>query len=39
MGKCSPLLQVERRFFSLSSLPESKGMVSGLGEDEVVVWE
>jgi hypothetical protein len=39
MAKCPPSLQVVRRFFLLSSLPESKGAVSMLWEDEVVVWE
>jgi hypothetical protein len=37
MAKCAPLLQVERRFFSLSPLPESKGMVSELWEEKVRV--
>jgi hypothetical protein len=39
VAKHPPSLQVVRRFFLLSSLPESKGVVSALGEDEVVVWE
>jgi hypothetical protein len=39
MAKCPPSLQVVRRFFLLSSLPESKGAVSVLWEDKVVVWE
>jgi hypothetical protein len=39
MAKYPPSLQVVRRFFLLSSLPESKGVVSVLGEDEVVMWE
>jgi hypothetical protein len=36
MATCPPSLQVVRRFFFLSSLPESKGVVSVLWEDEVV---
>jgi hypothetical protein len=39
MATCPPSLQVVRRFFFLSSLPERKGAVSVLWEDEVVMWE